>query len=87
MIELDEKVITEQLLPNLAKNYFSDSGGANYNLAVLNSQNVTVFQSQNLTATDATVKLFNLSPDNFVFSKLRKRAEIPKEKSCYERDQ
>lgn len=69
VIELDEKVITEQLLPNLAKNYFSDSGGANYNLAVLDSQNVAVFQSQNLTATDATVKLFNLSPDNFVFLK------------------
>lgn len=67
VIELDEKVITQQILPNLAKNYFSETGGANYNLAVLNSQNVTVFQSQNLTSPDATVKFFNLSLDKMVF--------------------
>ncbi len=67
VIELDAKVITDEILPALTKTYFSQSESANYNLAVVNQANQIVFQTQNLSATDATAKLFNLSPDNFMF--------------------
>ena len=67
VIELDAKVITDEMLPALTNTYFSQSESANYNLAVVNREHQTVFQTQNLSATDATAKLFNFSPDNFIF--------------------
>lgn len=67
VIELDAKVITDEILPALTETYFSQSESANYNLAVVNSENQTVFQTQNLSDSDASAKLFNFSPDNFTF--------------------
>lgn len=67
ILELDENVIKNQLLPDLVKKYFSESENANYDLAVINKENQAVFQTQNITATDASAKLFNLSTDNFIF--------------------
>jgi signal transduction histidine kinase len=67
IIRLDAEVIKSELLPNLVKEYFSGGEGANYKLAVVNRQNQTVFQTQELNAKDASAKLFDLSPDNFIF--------------------
>lgn len=67
IIELDENVIKTQLFPDLVKKYFSESDGANYNLTVLNKEKQMIFGSQNLTATDSSAKLFDLSADNFMF--------------------
>ena len=67
VIELDASVIKNQLFPDLVKKYFSDSENANYKLAVTNGQTQTVFQTENLTATDTNINFFNLSPDNFIF--------------------
>jgi signal transduction histidine kinase len=67
IIELDANVIKNGLLPNLVKEYFSQSESANYKLAVLNQKNETIFQTQALNASDASAKLLNLSPDNFVW--------------------
>lgn len=67
LIILDENTIKEQIFPDLTKKYFSTSEGANYNLAVLNRENQPIYQTQNLTATDSTTKIFDLAPDRFVF--------------------
>lgn len=67
IVALDENVIKSQILPDLAKKYFSESENANYDLAVVNKENQTVFQTNNVTATDSSAKLFNLSSDNFIF--------------------
>jgi signal transduction histidine kinase len=67
VIELDETVIKNQLFPELVKKHFSESESANYHLAVENRASQTIFQTENLTATDAEAKLLYLSPDNFIF--------------------
>jgi hypothetical protein len=67
IIELDENVIKNELFPNLAKKYFSESETANYRLAVVNRSGEAVFQTERLTATDAEAPLFDLSSDNFIF--------------------
>lgn len=67
IVTLDENVIKKQILPDLVKKYFSESENANFNLAVVNKENQTIFQTNDVAATDSSAKLLNLSPDNFVF--------------------
>jgi signal transduction histidine kinase len=67
MIILDDTIIKERIFPDLAKKYFTTNESTNYHLAILNRENQTVFQTQSLTATDSSAKLFDLSPDRFVF--------------------
>ena len=67
IIELDESVIKNHILPELVKKYFSENESANFKLAVTNKENQPIFQTANLTATDANARLFELSPDNFIF--------------------
>lgn len=67
VVELNEAVVKERLLPELAKKYFSESESASYKLAVVSPAGDTVFQTAQLTATDSSAKLFHLSPDNFLF--------------------
>ena len=64
VIELNSDVIVNQLLPEMAKKYFSD--GADYKFAVAGAENRVVFQTEDLTATDSSAKFFNLAPDNFI---------------------
>jgi signal transduction histidine kinase len=67
VIELDADVVVNQLLPDVAKKYFSDSsGGADYKFAVAGAENRIVFQTEDLTAIDSSAKFFNLAPDNFI---------------------
>lgn len=65
VLELNEKTITDEILPTLTETYFAQNESANYNLAVINTENQTVFQTHNLSATDASAKLFSFLPDNF----------------------
>ncbi|HMS39023.1 MAG TPA: HAMP domain-containing sensor histidine kinase [Pyrinomonadaceae bacterium] len=67
IIELDELVFKNQIFPDLVKKYFSANDSANYRLAVVNRENQTIYQTENLTATDANAKLFEISPDNLMF--------------------
>lgn len=67
VILLDSGVIKNEILPALAKKYFSESDGANYKLAVTNQNSETVFRTGDLTASDAGAQLFYLSPENFTF--------------------
>lgn len=67
IVELNADAIVNQILPDLAKKYFSDSETANYRLAVVDRGNKSIFQTANLSATDAEARLFELSSDNFIF--------------------
>lgn len=67
VVELNADTIKNQLLPDLVKKYFSENESANYNLSVTNRENQLIFQTENLTATDANAKLFEFSPENLVF--------------------
>ncbi len=67
IIKLDRNIIENQIFPDLVKKYFSESASAKYKLAVVGENNQTIFQTNNLDASDASAKLFNLSPENFVF--------------------
>jgi signal transduction histidine kinase len=77
VIELDEGVIKNQLLPDLVKKYFSDSESANYKLAVVNRENNTIFQTGELTAKDANAELFDLAPDRFLLFNRQMIARTP----------
>ncbi|HEX8247995.1 MAG TPA: HAMP domain-containing sensor histidine kinase [Pyrinomonadaceae bacterium] len=70
IIKLDENVIKNQILPDLVKKYFSASESADYRLAVVSGgggQKQIVFQTGDVTSTDASARLFDLSADNFMF--------------------
>jgi hypothetical protein len=66
-IKLDGDVIKNQIFPDLVKKYFSSNESANYKLAIVNQVNQIVFQTQDLSASDASAGLLNLAPDNFTF--------------------
>ena len=67
MIELDKNVIENKILPDLAKKYFSENESADYRLTVVDKNNRAVFQTGEVGEPDASSKLFNLSPDKFMF--------------------
>ncbi len=67
VIELDKNVIENKILPDLAKKYFSENESADYKLSVVDKNNKAVFQTGEVGEPDASVKLFNLSPDKFMF--------------------
>ena len=67
VIELDKSVIENQIFPALAKKYFSQNESADYKLAVVDKNYQTIFQTGDVAAADASAKLFNLSPDKFLF--------------------
>jgi Signal transduction histidine kinase len=62
---LDQNTITGGILPDLVKKYFPDN---DYNLSVQTKEGKTVFRSKGETGTaDASAKLFDLSPDNYIW--------------------
>ena len=67
IILLDRKIIEDNIFPDLTKKYFSQNESADYRLAVIDKKNQAVFQTGEVAAADASVKLFNLSPDKFTF--------------------
>ena len=67
IIVFDKNVIENKIFPDLAKKYFSENESADYKLSVIDKNNQTVFQTGEVAAADASAKIFNLSPDKFIF--------------------
>lgn len=67
VIALDKNVIENKIFPDLAKKYFSQNESANYKLSVVDKNDQPVFQTAEVSKSDASAKLFKLSPDKFVF--------------------
>lgn len=64
VIKLDEAVVKNQMLTDLAKKHFPEG---DFNLSVKSKNGQTIFQTSEITAADQTVKLFGMSPENLVF--------------------
>ncbi len=67
IIELDADVIKNEIFPALVKKYFSESDSANFHLSVVDNQSQEIFQTGDVSSTDASAEIFSLSPDNFIF--------------------
>ena len=71
IIKLNRDVIINELIPTLAKRYFSGGNGLEYNLAVINLQNADkpIYQSNaasakpQTTSADATARLMDIQPE------------------------
>lgn len=70
VIRLDEAVIKNQILPDLARKHFPDG---DFNLAVMRENGQRIFETREVSRADQTVKLFGLSPENLVFFASRER--------------
>lgn len=64
IVWLDEATIKQHILPDLVQRYFPEG---DFKVDVLNRTEHPVFATQDLTASDATAKMFNMSPDNLLF--------------------
>jgi signal transduction histidine kinase len=64
VIKLDENVIKNQILPDLAKKHFPEN---DFNLAVVGKNGQQIFQTNEVNSPERTTKLFDLSPDNLMF--------------------
>ena len=73
IILLDEATIKQHLLPDLTQRYFPEG---DFKLDVSNREDQRVFATQELTASDTTANMFNLSPENMLF--FTTRDAIPK---------
>jgi len=73
IILLDEGTIKQHVLPDLAQKFFPEG---DFKLDVVNRSDQAVFSTQNLTASDATATMFNMSPDNLMF--FATRDSLPK---------
>ena len=62
-IRLNESIVKERVLPDLAAKYFGDG---EYRVAVGDQAGNNVFQSLNGENRDATAPLLNLAPENFI---------------------
>lgn len=90
ILKLDREVITNELIPNLAKRYFSGGNGLEYNLTVLNLQNlsVPVYQSHSASKSpqiaggDATARLMDIQPEQLdaLWFGLPRRSDLPDDK-------
>jgi signal transduction histidine kinase len=63
-IKLDPDVIRQKLVPELAEKYFGDG---EFNIGIDDRTGGAVWQNVSSENADATAKLFDLSPDNFIF--------------------
>ena len=64
VMKLDETVVRNQLLPDLAKKHFPEN---DFNLAVTSRAGQTIFATGEVTRADSTAPLFDLTPDNLIF--------------------
>lgn len=67
IIELDREVIENGIFADLSRKYFSEGDGASFRLAIRDRQERPIFGAADLLTPDASAKLLDLSPDNFVF--------------------
>ena len=78
IIELDRRVLENKILPDLTKKYFSENESADYKLSIVDKNNRTIFQTGEVGETDASAKLFKISPDKFIFYANREIISLPK---------
>ncbi len=64
VIKLDENIVKNQILPDLAKKHFPEN---DFNLAVVSRSGQKIFETREVTAADSSVQLFDLTPDNLIF--------------------
>ncbi|MEZ5426616.1 MAG: HAMP domain-containing sensor histidine kinase [Pyrinomonadaceae bacterium] len=69
VVFLDQNVIRDHLLPDLAAKYFTGSDGADYKLLIRDAENETVFRTdeEDVSGGDSSVRLFSLRPTEFAF--------------------
>jgi signal transduction histidine kinase len=72
IMRVDPKIIEEQILPALTKQYFSDDDGANYRLSIVSqkddSQVIYKNRPDEISAfSDSSAKLFSLAPEKMAF--------------------
>jgi signal transduction histidine kinase len=75
IIELDKTALTNGIIGDLKRKYFSETDGADYEIAVVDRQNRTIFETKPLAGSDATANLFDLAPNDFVFYSNRELME------------
>ena len=73
VILLDEPTVKGRILPDLAAKYFPEN---DFKLAVVDKGDHTIFSTQDVSAEDATARMFNMSPDNLIF--FANREGLPK---------
>jgi len=76
-IELDPAVIKERIFPDLVAQYFGD---ADFRLSITDRQNQPVFQTGDVSASDAEAPIFGLSPNDIFFFANRDLADKMGEK-------
>ena len=64
VIKLDEAVIRDQILPDLAKKHFPEN---DFRLSVVSRTGEKIFQTGEVTTAEANAPLFDLTPDNLIF--------------------
>ena len=64
IILLNESTIKQHVLPDLAQRYFPEG---DFKLDVVNRSDQPVFSTQDLTASDVTTAMFDMSPNNLMF--------------------
>ncbi|HKP70538.1 MAG TPA: HAMP domain-containing sensor histidine kinase, partial [Pyrinomonadaceae bacterium] len=75
VVLLDSAVIKERILPELASKYFPEH---DFKVAVIDDTGQRVFATADVATPDASVRLFDMSPDNLMFfaghTAIRKRS-------------
>ena len=80
IILLDDSTIKQHVLPDLTQKYFPEG---DFKLDVLNRADQPVFSTQDLTASDTTANMFDMSPDNLLFFTARDAVpKVPEERQA-----
>jgi signal transduction histidine kinase len=64
VVVLDDSVIRERILPDLATKYFPEG---DYKVSVVDEREQAVFATQAVTEPDVRIPIFSMAPDNLVF--------------------
>jgi signal transduction histidine kinase len=69
IIKLDESVIKNQIFNDLTQKYFAKTDTANFDLAIVDGKNEAVFKTSEtpVNSSDASAKLFQITPGSFTF--------------------
>ncbi len=70
VIKLDETVLQKQLLQDLTEKYFAKTDATNFNLAIIDDKDKTIFKTNDapISSNDASAKLFDIRAGTFLFS-------------------
>ena len=72
-VVLDDSVIKQRILPDLATKYFPEG---DYKVAVVDESEQVVFATQTVTEPNVRIPIFSMAPDNLVF--FGKHAALPR---------